>query len=104
MALEACGGAYHWARELTRMSHDVRLVPPVYVKRQKNDAADGEAICESAQRPNMRLVAVKSDERQASALVFGTRDLLIRQRTQTINSIRGHKAEYGRVAPDHRHG
>lgn len=93
VALEACGGAYHWARELMRMGHDVRLIAPAYVKpfvkRQKNDAADAEAICEAAQRPNMRFVTVKSEEQQASALVFRTRDLLVRQRTQTINAIRG---------------
>jgi transposase len=103
VALEACGGAHHWARELMRLGHEVRLIPPAYVKpfvkRQKNDAADAEAICEAAQRPNMRFVAVKSEEQQASALVFRTRDLLVRQRTQLVNAIRGHLTEYGWVAP-----
>jgi transposase len=70
-----------------------------FVKRHKNDAADAEAICEAARRPNMRFVEVKSEEQQASGLVFRTRDLLVRQRTQTINAIRGHLAEYGWVAP-----
>lgn len=103
VALEACGGAHHWARELLQMGHNVRLIPPVYVKpfvkRQKNDAADAEAICEAVQCPNMRFVTVKSEEQQASALVFRTRDLLVRQRTQTINAIRGHMTEYGWIAP-----
>lgn len=103
VALEACGGAHHWARELMRLGYEVRLIPPAYVKpfvkRQKNDAADAEAICEAAQRPNMRFVAVKSEEQQASALVFRTRDLLVRQRTQLINAVRGHLTEYGWVAP-----
>jgi transposase len=103
VALEACGGAHHWARELIHMGYEVRLIPPAYVKpfvkRHKNDAADAEAICEAAQRPNMRYVAVKSEEQQASALVFRTRDLLVRQRTQLINAIRGHLTEYGWVAP-----
>lgn len=103
VALEACGGAHHWARELALQGHQVRLIPPAYVKpfvkRNKNDAVDAEAICEAAQRPNMRFVAIKSEEQQASALVFRTRDLMVRQRTQLINAIRGHLTEYGWVAP-----
>jgi transposase len=103
VAMEACGGAHHWARELTLLGHEVKLIPPAYVKpfvkRNKNDAVDAEAICEAAQRPNMRFVAIKSEEQQASALVFRTRDLLVRQRTQLINAIRGHLTEYGWVAP-----
>lgn len=103
VALEACGGAHHWARELAHIGHEVRLIPPAYVKpfvkRHKNDAVDAEAICEAAQRPNMRFVAVKSEEQQAAGLVFRARDLLVRQRTQLINAIRGHLTEYGWVAP-----
>lgn len=103
VALEACGGAHHWARQLTQLGHQVRLIPPAYVKpfvkRQKNDAIDAEAICEAAQRPSMRFVAVKSEEQQAAGLVFRTRDLLVRQRTQLINAIRGHLTEYGWIAP-----
>jgi transposase len=103
VALEACGGAHHWARELQAMGHEVRLIPPAYVKpfvkRHKNDAIDAEAICEAAQRPGMRFVAVKSEAQQAAGLVFRTRDLVVRQRTQLINAIRGHLAEYGWVAP-----
>jgi transposase len=103
VALEACGGAHHWARQLAVLGHEVRLIPPAYVKpfvkRHKNDAIDAEAICEAAQRPSMRFVAVKSEEQQAAGLVFRTRDLLVRQRTQLINAIRGHLTEYGWVAP-----
>lgn len=103
VALEACGGSHHWARELKRLGHEVRLIPPAYVKpfvkRQKNDAADAEAICEAAQRPSMRFVPVKDKESQASATVFRARDLLVRQRTQLINALRGLLAEHGWVAP-----
>jgi transposase len=102
VAMEACGGAHHWARELRRMGHDARLIAPLYVKpfvkRQKNDAKDAEAICEAAQRPTMRFVPVKTEEQQASAAVFRVRDLLVRQRTQLINALRGLVGEYGWVA------
>src|SRR5215469_3415941 len=85
VGMEACGGAHHWAREIARLGHEVKLIAPAYVKpfvkRQKNDMADAEAICEAAQRPTMRFVPVKSEAAQASALVFRTRDLLVRQRT-----------------------
>lgn len=103
VAMEACAGAHHWGRELGALGHKVRLIPPAYVKpfvkRQKNDEADAEAICEAAQRPTMRFVPVKTEAQQASGVVFRARDLLVRQRTQISNAIRGHLAEYGHVAP-----
>ncbi len=103
VALEACAGSHHWGREIGELGHTVRLIPPAYVKpfvkRQKNDAADAEAICEAAQRPGMRFVPVKDEARQASGVVFRARDLLVRQRTQCINALRGHLAEYGHVVP-----
>ncbi len=105
VAMEACGGSHYWAREIGALGHEARLIPPAYVKpfvkRQKNDMADAEAICEAAQRPTMRFVAPKSVEAQGAAIVFRTRDLLVRQRTQLTNALRGHMAEFGLVV---RHG
>lgn len=101
VAMEACASAHYWAREIAALGHDTRLIPPAYVKpfvkRQKNDMADAEAICEAAQRPTMRFVQGKSAEAQASAVVFRTRDILVRQRTQLINALRGHLTEFGYV-------
>jgi transposase len=103
VAMEACASAHHWGRAIRDLGHEVRLIPPVYVKpfvkRQKNDAADAEAIAEATTRPTMRFVAVKTEEQQARAMVFRTRDLFVRQRTQLINALRGHLAEHGVVAP-----
>jgi len=101
--MEVCGGSHFWGREIGRFGHEVRLIPPSYVKpfvkRQKNDAADAEAICEAATRPTMRFVSVKNDETQGAAMVFRVRELLIRQRTQMINALRGHLTEFGKVLP-----
>lgn len=102
VAMEACATAHGWGREIERVGHMVRLIPPIYVKpfvkRQKNDTADAEAIVEAASRPTMRFVAVKSEAQQARAMLFRTRDLFVRQRTQLINALRGHLAEHGVVA------
>ncbi|MFX0547557.1 IS110 family transposase [Roseovarius sp. S1116L3] len=103
VAMEACGGSHFWGREIGKLGHEVRVIPPAYVtpfvKRQKNDAADAEAICEAALRPTMRFVPVKSEETQGAAMVFRVRELLIRQRTQAINALRGHLSEFGQVVP-----
>jgi transposase len=103
VAMEACASAHEWGRAIQELGHDVRLIPPTYVKpyvkRQKNDMADAEAIAEAGSRPTMRFVAVKTEEQQARSMVFRTRDLLVRQRTQSINALRGHLAEHGVVAP-----
>lgn len=103
VAMEACASAHYWGREIGKLGHEVRLINPSYVKpfvkRQKNDAADAEAIAEAAARPTMRYVNVKSAEKQASSMAFKVRDLLVRQRTQTINALRGHLMEYGLIVP-----
>lgn len=99
IGMEACSGAHHWARELTELGHDVRLIPPMYVKpyvkRGKSDAIDAAAICEAVTRPTMRFVAVKTVEQQALLSLHRARDLLVRQRTQLINGLRGMAAEFG---------
>lgn len=101
VGMEACASAHHWGRELLALGHDVRLMPPAYVKpyvkRGKTDAADAEAICEAVTRPTMRFVAVKSVDQQAVLMLHKTRDLLIRQRTALINALRAHLSEYGIV-------
>jgi len=108
VGLEACATAHYWARELTRLGHQVRLMPAkdvkAYVKRNKNDAADAEAICEAVRRPTMRFVGVKSAEQQSRLMQHRTRDLLLRQRTQVINALRAHLAEFGIVAAQGREG
>jgi len=97
--MEACGTSHYWARELIKLGHQVRLMPPAYVKpyvkRGKTDAADAEAICEAVARPTMRFVPVKSPEQQAALSMHRTRDLLVKQRTQLVNMIRGLLAEFG---------
>jgi len=102
IGMEACATAHYWARELTKLGHEVRLMPAkdvkAYVKRNKNDAADAEAICEAVRRPTMRFVAAKSAEQQGQLMQHRTRDLMMRQRTQVINALRAHLAELGIVA------
>ncbi len=103
IGMEACATAHHWARTLVDAGHDVRLIPPGYIKpylrRQKNDAADAAAICEAVMRPTMRFVPVKSRGQQATLMLHSARELLISQRTALINALRGHFAELGIVAP-----
>ena len=108
IGIEACATGHYWARELGALGHNVRLMAPSYVKpyvkRQKNDAADAEAICEAVSRPTMRFVPVKTVEQQSVMVLHRTRLLLMRQRTRLANAIRGHMAEYGIVAPIGREG
>ena len=103
IGMEACASAHYWARELTKLGHEVRLIPPAYVKayvrRQKNDAADAAAICEAVSRPSMRFTPVKSAEQQSVLMLHRVRALLVGQRTALICALRGHLAEFGVVAP-----
>jgi len=103
VGLEACATAHHWARELTVLGHEVRLMPAqyvkAYIKRNKNDAADAEAICEAVRRPSMRFVAMKSADQQAALLVHRGRERLVNERTTLVNALRAHLAEFGVIAP-----
>ena len=108
VGIEACASSHHWSRELQALGHTVRLMPPAYVtpyvKRQKNDSTDAEAICEAVRRPNMRFVPTKTVEQQSCLMLHRTRHLLIRQQTAVINSIRAYLAEFGIIAPVGRRG
>ena len=108
VGIEACASSHHWSRELQALGHTVRLMPPAYVKpyvkRQKNDSTDAEAICEAVTRPTMRFVATKTPEQQSCLMLHRTRHLFIRQQTAVINAIRAHLAEFGIVAPVGRNG
>ena len=108
VGIEACASSHHWSRELQALGHTVRLMPPAYVKpyvkRQKNDATDAEAICEAVGRANMRFVPTKAPEQQSGLVLHRTRHLFIRQQTSVINAIRAHLAEFGIVAPVGRRG
>lgn len=103
VGIEACATAHHWARQLIELGHEVKLMPPhyvkPYVKRSKNDATDAAAICEAVTRPSMRFVSVKSLDQQAVLVLHRSRELLVRQRTMLINAIRAHMAEFGLIAP-----
>lgn len=102
VGMEACASSHYWAREIGRLGHEVRMMPPAYVKpyvkRGKTDASDAEAICEAVTRPTMRFVAVKTEEQQAVLMLHKARELLVRQRTMLTNALRAHLAELGMVA------
>lgn len=102
VGMEACASAHHWAREIAALGHSVRMMPPAYVKpyvkRNKTDVADAEAICEAVTRPTMRFVPVKTAEQQAASMILRTREMLMRQRSQTANALRAHMAELGIIA------
>ena len=102
VGMEACASSHFWAREITALGHEVRLISPAYVKpyvkRHKNDAADAEAICEAVTRPNMHFVSIKSVEQQSVLVLHRSRDLLVRQRTMIMNAIRAHIAEFGALS------
>jgi len=108
VGIEACATSHHWAREIAKFGHEVRLMPAryvkPYVKRNKNDAADAEAICEAVTRPTMRFVEVKTEEQQSVLMLHRTRQLFVRQRTTLINVIRAHLAEFGIIAGIGRNG
>lgn len=103
VGLEACGASHHWGRVLSDLGHEAKLLPAQlvkpYVRRNKNDAADAEAVCEAMSRPRMRFVAVKTAEQQAALMLVGVRERLVRRRSQLANTIRGYGAEFGLVAP-----
>jgi transposase len=103
VGMEACATAHDWAREITKLGHTVRPMPPQhvkpYVKRHKNDRADAEAICEAVQRPSMRFVPIKTEEQQSTLVLHRVPETLVRQKTQLINALRAHLAEFGIIAP-----
>ena len=103
VVMEACGSSHYWAREMARLGHEVKLIAPRYVKpflkRHKNDAVDAEAIVEAAQRPGMRFVEAKTENQQARAILFRTREQLVRQRTDLVNALRAHLYEFGYIVP-----
>jgi transposase len=107
VGMEACATAHHWAREISKLGHTVHLMPPQYVKpyvkRHKNDQADAEAVCEAVQRPSMRFVPIKTAEQQSTLVIHRVRETLVGQKTQLINALRGHLAEFGIVAPQGAH-